>query len=74
MFQVLRIPILRPVFVREQTNKMYSPTAYFLAGWCSSTIFLFIFPIISSGITFNGSKFKNNTFGNYLNWLGVSSI
>lgn len=53
---------------------MYSPTAYFLAGWCSSTIFLFIYPIISCTITFIFFKFKNHSFRNYLSWFTINTI
>jgi len=43
----------RPVFLREQANKMYSPTAYYLAGIISSTILMMFYPLISGSISFN---------------------
>jgi len=70
----MQIPNLRPVFVREQTNKMYSPTAYFISGWLSSTIFLFFYPLITSSISFYFLKFKNDSFEHYLRWLGIFFI
>lgn len=37
MGQVMQIPNFRPVYVREQANKMYSPSAYFISGFLVTT-------------------------------------
>ena len=69
--QIIQLPILRPVFVREMSSKMYSPSAYYLAGWLISTLSLLAFPIVTSAVSFNSLEFNQNNFRNYLNWMGT---
>ena len=67
----MQIPNLRPVFVREQANKMYSSSAYFLAGWLSSTLTLLIYPVLGASISFWFLAFYDNSAENFFRWLGV---
>ena len=69
--QVLQLPILKPVFFREQSSKMYSSSAYFLSGWFTSTFNLLMYPIVSSLISFWSLGLNDSSFSNYLNWLGM---
>jgi len=57
--------------VREQSSKMYSPSAYYLAGWLISTLNLLFYPIVTSLISFWSLQFNDASFGNYLAWLGM---
>ena len=73
----MQLPIFRPVFVREQSSKMYSVTAYYFAGWLCSTINLLFYPILSTGISFYFLEFNEMTFESYCKWcyaLMVASV
>ena len=35
--QILQMPEINAVYIRESQSKMYSPSAYFLAKWSVST-------------------------------------
>ena len=69
LFQIIQIPTLRPVFVREHTSKMYSASAYFISGWLSSIPVLIIYPFLTSGICFHFLGFTDESFDNFLRWL-----
>ena len=53
---------------------MYSPSAYFLAGWLSSTINLMVYPLITGSICFKFIEMNNDSFENYLNWISIMAI
>ena len=46
--QVVQMPLLKPVFVREQQSKMYSSTSYLFACWGTSTLIMLMYPVVSS--------------------------
>uniref|UniRef100_A0A7S3CL40 ABC transporter domain-containing protein n=1 Tax=Strombidium rassoulzadegani TaxID=1082188 RepID=A0A7S3CL40_9SPIT len=68
--QVMQIPNLRPVFVREHANKMYSASAYYLSGWLSSTLALLFYPLMCGSISFYFVSFADSSFENFLSWIG----
>lgn len=65
----MQIPILRPVLVRESSNKMYSSSAYYLAGWLSSTLFFLFYPVMCGSLTFFFLNFYDNSFENFVHWI-----
>ena len=69
MGQVLQIPNFRPIFIREQTNKMYSPSAYFLATFLVTTMMFMFYPLIIGTICFFFIDFHDNSFSNYLDLM-----
>ena len=40
------MPLWIPIFKRETSNRLYSPTAYFFARVLSGMMFQFVFPLI----------------------------
>ena len=69
MSQVMQMPQWRPVYVREQANKLYSPSAYFFAGWLVSTLNMMYYPLLVAGITFHYIGFLDNSFETFLRWF-----
>ena len=74
MGQVMQMPTLRPIYVREQANKMYSPSAYFLAGWVVSTINVMFYPVITATLCFYFVDFYDQSWDNYKDWLGIMCL
>ena len=66
----MQIPNLRPVFVREHSNKMYSATAYYLSGWLSSTLTLLFYPVICGSISFWFLDFYDSSWENFFRFIG----
>ena len=65
---------MRPVFVRENASKMYSPSAYYLAGYLSTVMMVVLYPYVSSLISYSILKFYNKGFENYVSWSSMLAI
>ena len=50
--QVLQIPVARPVFMREISNRMYGTTSYYMASIAVSLFTFGLYPLISSLVSF----------------------
>ena len=72
--QIIQLPLLRPVFVREMSSKMYSSHVYFLANWFTSTLNLMMYPLITSAVSFWFLKMNESGFENYMRWLLTLSL
>lgn len=73
--QVLHMPVLWPVYVRERSSRMYGVGAYFMASWCASTLCYLIFqPLIYATATFFSIGMKDVSYENYLMWLFVLTV
>ena len=44
--QVLQIPIARPIFIREVSNRMYGTTAYYLSMTTATVTLFIMYPIV----------------------------
>ena len=64
----------KPLYVREVSNKMYSPAAYFLAAWLASTMNMIFYPVICASINFWFLGFNDTSIYNFLNWVAILVI
>jgi hypothetical protein len=49
---------------------MYTPSAYFMAGWAASTLNYLVFqPFIYATLSFIYVDFQDSSFENYFYWL-----
>jgi hypothetical protein len=64
----------KPLYVREVSNKMYSPAAYFLAAWLASTMNLLFYPVLCASINFWFLGFNDTSIYNFLNWVAIVVI
>lgn len=69
--QVLSIPLARPIFMREVSNRMYSASAYYLATSTSSVCMFILYPLISTLTSFYFFDMDNNSFGAMLEWMFI---
>ena len=72
--QVLQIPIDRPIFMREVTNKMYSASAYYLAITTSSSLVVVIYPLVVTLTSFFFFGLEHDSFNDYLEWLMIMAL
>ena len=66
--QVLQIPVARPIFLREISNRMYGTTSYYMASITASLITFSLYPIISSFVSFPFFGFQESSFSDLLHW------
>jgi len=62
---ILQMPELNNVFARETANKMYSPSAFYIARWFASTILYAFQPFIYTVMAFCFIGFKDSSFENF---------
>ena len=72
--QVLQIPLARPIFNREIANKMYSSSAYYLASVTASVVTFFLYPIITSVVSFYFFGFEEHSFADLVAWTSIMSL
>ena len=72
MAQILQMPELTSVYVREMSNKMYCPTSFFLARWLVSTLIYAFQPLIYSLMVFAFIGLPTSTFEHFQKWLVLS--
>jgi ABC-type multidrug transport system permease subunit len=48
---------------------MYSPSAYYLAGWLASTLTLVFYPLLCGSISFYFLDFHDDGYENFFRWL-----
>lgn len=68
---ILQIPMIRPTYVREQANKMYAPSAWYLGNYLVSVSNMMFYPFIVSTLSFFFLQFNDKGFSNYLTWVGI---
>ena len=69
MSQLLSIPIARPIFEREVGNRMYSPTAYFLAHVGACLVIFILYPAFTGLISYWYFGFANASVNGLLDWI-----
>ena len=74
LLQVMQIPNLKPVFLRDQANKMYSPTAYYFAGWLSSTMLAAFYPVMSGMFSFHFLALADSSNENFMRWISILMV
>ena len=73
--QVLHLPSVWPVYVRERSSRLYGELPYFLATWSASTLNLILFqPLVYATATFLYLNMDNSGWGNYQRWLIILAI
>ena len=72
--QVMQIPVARPIFLREVSNRMYGPTSYYFASCTASVITFFLYPIISSFVSFPFFGFHESSFTDLLHWAFIMNL
>ena len=72
--QVLQIPVARPIFLREVSNRMYGTTSYYFAACTASVITFCLYPIISSCVSFPYFGFEASSFTDLLHWVFIMSL
>jgi hypothetical protein len=60
--QVMQVPQIYPVFVREASNSMYTVSAFFAAAQLVSFCTLFYYPVIIASCTFFNFGLEDHTF------------
>ena len=68
---VMQIPMIRPSFIREQANKMYSPSAWYLGNYIVCVSNVLFYPLVVSTTSFFFLKFNDRSFSNYIEWVGL---
>ena len=73
--QVLHLPMLWPVYVRERSSRLYNELPYFLATWSASTLYLILFePIVYATVTFKYLNMEDSSLENFQSWLSIFMI
>ena len=72
--QILSMPELSNVFAREISNKMYSPTAFYIARWFVSSILYAFQPLIYAVMAFSFIGFQDDSADNFQVWLLMALI
>ena len=67
----MQIPIARPIFLREVSNRMYSTTSYYFAYVTASVLTFIPYPIISSFVSFPAFGFRQSSFSDLLHWAFI---
>ena len=70
----MQIPVARPIFLREVSNRMYGPTSYYFASCTASVITFFLYPIISSFVSFPFFGFNESSFTDLLHWAFIMNL
>ena len=74
MAQVLQIPLTRPIFNREIASGTYTTTAYYLAFATVSVITFFLYPIVTSLVSFYFYGFDEHSFADLMIWMSIMSL
>ena len=74
MAQVLTIPMARPIFECEVANRMYSPSAYYLASVSAGFSVFFLYPMFTAIISYWWFGLDNPDWLGLLDWMGVLCI
>ena len=69
MAQLLQIPTARPVFSREVGNRMYTPTAYYLAHVSASFFIFLLYPMFTALISYWFFGFEPATWSGLFDWM-----
>ena len=72
--QIMSIPVARPIFNREIANKMYSSSAYYLASVTASVVIFFLYPIITSVVSFYFFGFDEHSFSDLVTWTAIMTL
>ena len=67
----MQIPVARPIFLREVSNRMYSTTSYYFAYLTASVLTFIPYPIISSFVSFPAFGFRQSSFSDLLHWAFI---
>ena len=70
----MQIPVARPIFLREVSNKMYSTTSYYFACVTASVMMFILYPIISSSVSFFAFGFDQSSFSDLLHWISIMML
>lgn len=74
MCQVMQTDNFFRVYVREQSNKMYWPTAYFISGFTISTFTLMFYPVLVGFTSFWFLDFNDSSIENLVEYIVILSI
>ena len=69
MAQLLQIPMSRPILEREVGNRMYSPSAYYIAHVASSFFIFLLYPIFTTLISYWFFGFETATWPQLFDWM-----
>jgi hypothetical protein len=72
--QVTIIPLNYNLFTREIGNRMYNPSAYFLAQWLSAISIFILYPIVNVSGFYFFIRFQGSSFQNYLSLVGAACL
>ena len=70
MAQVLQIPAVRPTFEREVFNRMYSPSAFYIANALAGVIVFFLYPMGCASVSYWYFGLKQASWWGMLDWMG----
>ena len=72
--QVLQIPVARPIFIREVSNRMYGTTAYYLSMATATATMFILYPIVVTISSFFFFDFDEGGFGAMMDWMFILSL
>ena len=72
--QIMAIPVARPIFNREIANKMYSSSAYYLASVTASVVIFFLYPIVTSVVSFYFFGLDEHSFADLVTWTAIMTL
>ena len=69
--QVLQIPIARPIFIREVSNRMYGTSAYYLSMVTATVTLFILYPVVVTLTSFYFFDFDESGIDAMLIWMSV---
>ena len=61
----------RPMFTREVSNHMYTPSAYYLASSTSAMVSFCLYPLVTTIVSFYFFGLTDSSFGAMLDWMMI---
>ena len=72
--QILQLPEINAVYLRESQSQMYSPSAFFLSKWLISTLVYMLEPIIYGTLSFYSVEVGEVTHYEYREFMAISIL
>ena len=72
--QILQLPEINAVYLRESQSQMYSPSAFFLSKWLISTLVYMLEPIVYGTLSFYSVEVGEVTHYEYREFMAISIL
>ena len=71
---MLQIPVSRPIFIREVSNRMYTTSAYFLSTVTATVTMFILYPVLVTLTAFYFFDLDESSFSNMLEWMFILTL